>query len=83
MGAFVATALNVLVTVGFTIYLNSIAGFNKLYGSIGTIIALMLWLYLTSMVLLIGFEINAVLETVLDSENKLKKEPVSLAGRRK
>ncbi|MBC7391335.1 MAG: YihY/virulence factor BrkB family protein [Opitutaceae bacterium] len=83
LGAFVATALNVLVTVGFTIYLNSIAGFNKLYGSIGTIIALMLWLYLTSMVLLVGFEINAVLERVMDSENKLKKEPVFIAGRRK
>ena len=76
-----ATALNILVTVGFTIYLNNFATYNKLYGSIGTIIALMLWLYLTSMVLLIGFEMNAVLETVMDEENNLKKEPIPLAGR--
>ena len=78
-----ATVLNILVTMGFTLYLNNFAGYNKLYGSIGTIIALMLWLYLTSMVLLIGFEMNAVLEKVMDSENKLKKEPIRVAGRRK
>ncbi len=74
-GAFVATALNILVTVAFSIYLSNFATYNKLYGSIGTIIALMLWLYLTSIVLLIGFEMNAVLEMVHDEE-KAKKELV-------
>lgn len=74
-GAFVATALNILVTVAFSIYLSNFATYNKLYGSIGTIIALMLWLYLTSIVLLIGFEMNAVLELVKDQEKaKIKKE---------
>lgn len=72
-GAFVSTALNILVTVGFSIYLSNFATYNKLYGSIGTIIALMLWLYLTSIVLLIGFEMNAVLEMAKGKE-KTKKE---------
>ena len=70
LGAFVATALNILVTVGLSIYLSNFATYNKLYGSIGTIIALMLWLYMTSMVLLIGFEMNAVLEIAKEKEKE-------------
>jgi membrane protein len=70
LGAFVATALNILVTVGLSVYLSNFATYNKLYGSIGTIIALMLWLYMTSMVLLIGFEMNAVLEVAKEKENE-------------
>lgn len=70
LGAFVATVLNILVTIGLSIYLNNFATYNKLYGSIGTIIALMLWLYLTSVVLLIGFEINALIELVQKEEKK-------------
>jgi membrane protein len=67
LGAFVATVLNIIVSIGFSVYLNNFATYNKLYGSIGTIIALMLWLYLTSMVILIGFEMNAVLEMAKDN----------------
>jgi membrane protein len=70
LGAFVATALNILVTVGLSVYLSNFATYNKLYGSIGTIIALMLWLYMTSMVLLIGFEMNAVLEVAREKEKE-------------
>lgn len=70
LGAFVATVLNILVTIGLSIYLNNFATYNKLYGSIGTIIALMLWLYLTSVVLLIGFEINAIMEVLQKEEKK-------------
>lgn len=68
LGAFVATALNILVTVGLSVYLSNFATYNKLYGSIGTIIALMLWLYMTSMVLLIGFENDVVLEVAKEKE---------------
>lgn len=39
-------------------YLENFASYNKLYGSIGTIIALMLWLYLTSVIVLVCFEVN-------------------------
>lgn len=85
LGAFVATALNILVTIGFSVYLNNFATYNKLYGSIGTIIALMLWLYLTSMVILIGFEMNAVLELIEEQEKVKEKEiksVVSVGGNR-
>ena len=40
-------------------YINNFNAYNKLYGSIGTIIVMMIWMYLNSLILLIGFELNA------------------------
>ncbi|MFC4874968.1 YihY/virulence factor BrkB family protein [Negadavirga shengliensis] len=54
-----------LITLGFYVfsfYLNNFASYNKLYGSIGTMIAVMLWLLITSVIILIGFEINVSLD---------------------
>ena len=61
-GSIIATILAVLTSVGFTYYINHFASYNKLYGSIGTLIILMLWLYLNCLILLIGFELNASIE---------------------
>lgn len=53
-------ALTVIIsTKAFAYYLSHFATYNKLYGSIGTLIALMLWLYILAWVLLIGFTLNA------------------------
>lgn len=57
-GAQLAGFLITLSFYGFTFYLENFASYNKLYGSIGTIIALMLWLYLTSIIVLVCFEVN-------------------------
>lgn len=54
-----------LITLGFylfSFYLNNFASYNKLYGSIGTMIALMFWLLITSFIILICFEINVSLD---------------------
>jgi membrane protein len=51
----------ILVTVGFSVYLEYFNTYNKLYGSIGTLIVLMLWVYLLAFTLLLGFEVNAAL----------------------
>jgi membrane protein len=59
IGAFVASALIVLATYGFSFYISNFSTYNKLYGSIGTMIALMVWLYLIALLLIFGFEINA------------------------
>ncbi len=59
-GAVVATVLWVFVTVLFGWYLRSFANYEVIYGSVGTAIALLIWLYLVSMVVLIGAEFNAV-----------------------
>lgn len=61
-GSIMATILAVLTSLGFTFYINHFASYNKLYGSIGTLIILMLWLYLNCLILLIGFELNASIE---------------------
>ncbi|MDB4924258.1 YihY/virulence factor BrkB family protein [Mucilaginibacter sp.] len=61
-GAILATGLAILTSLGFTYYINNFASYNKLYGSIGTLIVVMLWLYLNSLILLIGFELNASID---------------------
>lgn len=58
-GATLATILAVLTFQGFAFYINQFGAFNKLYGSIGTLIVIMIWLYLNSLILLVGFELNA------------------------
>lgn len=57
-GAVVASFLIILATYGFSVYLSQFASYNKLYGSIGTIIALMIWFYLVALLLIFGFELN-------------------------
>jgi membrane protein len=61
-GSILATMLAVLTSLGFTYYINHFSSYNKLYGSIGTVIVVMLWLYLNSLILLIGFELNASID---------------------
>ena len=61
-GSIMATILAVLSSLGFTYYIDNFSSYNKIYGSIGTLIILMLWLYLNSLILLIGFELNASIE---------------------
>jgi len=58
-GAMLATILAILAFSGFAFYINNFNAYNKLYGSIGTLIVIMIWLYLNSLILLIGFELNA------------------------
>jgi membrane protein len=61
-GATLATILAILTFWGFAFYINNFNTYNKLYGSIGTLIVIMIWLYLNSLILLIGFELNASIE---------------------
>jgi len=61
-GSVLATGLAVLTSIGFSYYINHFSSYNKVYGSIGTIIVVMIWMYLNSLILLIGFELNASIE---------------------
>ena len=61
-GSTLATILIILTSYGFSFYINNFGQYNKLYGSIGTIIVIMLWIYFNSIVLLIGFELNASID---------------------
>jgi membrane protein len=61
-GAFLATALWLLATLGFAWYVRNIADYNLLYGSIGAVIALLVWMYLLAVIALVGCEFNAEYE---------------------
>ena len=61
-GSLTAAFLSLVVTFAFTYYINNFGAYNKLYGSIGVLIALMVWLFLLSVIMLIGFEINASID---------------------
>ncbi len=61
MGSFIATLLCLLISYGFSYYVTNFASYNKVYGSIGVLIALMVWIQLLTTVLLFGYEINASL----------------------
>ena len=60
-GAVLATALWLLSTAGFGWYLQHYANYSIIYGSLGVAIALLVWMYLISLVILIGAEFNAML----------------------
>ena len=60
-GATLATLAMIGFTLGFAFYIDNFASYNKLYGSIGTVMGIMLMIYLNSLALLIGYELNAAI----------------------
>lgn len=67
-GAITSIVLWLLLSYGFKLYLGYFDSYNKTYGSLGAVIILMLWLYLTALVILIGGTVNAVLQEFTDPE---------------
>lgn len=61
-GSWLATILAILTFWGFAYYINRFGTYNKIYGSIGTLIVMMIWMYINSLIILIGFEFNASIE---------------------
>lgn len=60
-GSLIAIIMWIVLTTGFRTYLGYFNSYNKAYGSLGAVIIMMLWLYLTASALMIGAAINAVL----------------------
>lgn len=73
-GSTLATVLVLIVSLGFGYYVDNFANYNKIYGSIGTIIILMLWFYFNSFVLLLGFELNASIQQAGGSIEKIEEK---------
>lgn len=71
-GALLATLLTLLTSEGFAFYVNHFGSYNKLYGSIGTIIVVMVWIYLNATMLLIGFELNAGIDAARRNRKALE-----------
>jgi membrane protein len=68
VGALVAAALWVIGSIAFSLYVNNFGSYNKTYGALAGVVILLLWLYLTSYIVLLGAEINA------ESEKQTQKD---------
>jgi len=69
IGAAVATILFILVSAVISYFFNNFANYNRIYGSLGAVIAVMLWLQTNMLIILIGYELNL---SVLGSKEKIK-----------
>lgn len=65
-GAILATGLFVLGTVGFNLYISNFSRYNALYGSIGTLIILMLWVWIVAILILAGNDLNSGIRREID-----------------
>ena len=59
IGSITSTTLSVISSLAFSYYVTNFAQYNKLYGSIGTLLVILLLMYYNSIILLLGFELNA------------------------
>lgn len=67
-GSILATLLCMGVSYGFSYYVTNYGTYNKVYGSIGVLIAMMVWIQILSIVLLVGYEVNATLHDSIRME---------------
>jgi membrane protein len=64
-GSIFTTALLIATSYGFAFFLENFAQFNKLYGSLGTLMVILIWLNLNMVILLVGFDLNALIRKKL------------------
>jgi len=70
-GTAIAVGLWLLASYGFKLYVENFGTYNKLYGSVGTVVVLLLWFYITGIAILIGAQVNSVIEFA--AANKVRK----------
>ncbi|MFT4061323.1 MAG: YihY/virulence factor BrkB family protein [Edaphocola sp.] len=70
IGAALGTCLFLIISYGFFFVANHFLNYNRVYGSIGTLLMFMAWMFLTGLVILIGYEINiAIIMYKMEREN--------------
>jgi len=62
VGSILAITAWVLVTLGFRFYVSRFGSYNETYGSLGAVVVILLWMWLTAVIILMGAEINAEVE---------------------
>ena len=77
IGAVIATVLWQVVSFGFSIYVANFGSYSATYGSLGGLIVLMLWFFLTGLILVIGAEINAILHRRKNLKSADSSDPVA------
>ena len=70
-GSIVATTMIVVVSYLFSYYIKNFGNYNKVYGSLGVLIFMLIWLYWNSLAILIGYEMNRSID-VLRKKTKRK-----------
>lgn len=69
VGASLATLLWLIASLGFSFYVSNFGNYGEMYGSISAVVILLLWLFLTSFIILLGAEVNSATEAY--AENKI------------
>jgi membrane protein len=57
-------------TLGFSYWVNNFSTYNKVYGSIGTVLIVMTLIYINALILLIGFELNVSIEVLRKEQDQ-------------
>jgi membrane protein len=79
-GSILATALLIFGTLAFNFYIQNFSRYNALYGSIGTLLIFLLWLYFNALILLIGFELNASIKQARKKNGNKPTAKLTIAG---
>ncbi len=74
-GSLIATVLTLAVSYGFSFYISNFGTYNKFYGSIGALIALMIWFFLLAVIMLVGYELNA---SIHKATKHIREEKIAL-----
>jgi membrane protein len=80
-GSILATIFMLALTLVFSWWVNRFGNYNQLYGSIGTVLILMLLIYFNSMILLIGFELNVSITSLKKIADERKENAVEGGGK--
>ena len=73
-GSMFATIFIITTSIGFNYYINHFSQYNKVYGSIGTLIIILLWMYFNSIILLTGFELNASISNAKEKSKESERD---------
>jgi len=71
-GSILATLGIIITSIGFNYYINHFSQYNKVYGSIGTLMIILIWMYFNSIILLTGFELNASISNAKEKKQDLE-----------
>ncbi len=82
-GSLLATALTLGTTIIFSYWVNNFAAYNKIYGSIGTVLIIMLLIYINVLILLIGFELNVSITYLTKHAAERKQKESSAIAKQK
>lgn len=84
VGAAVSTVIWLVASLGFSLYVDNFGSYGKTYGALAGVVVLLLWLWITSFIVLLGAEINAESEQqTVEDTTKGPPEPIGQRGARK